>query len=111
MLTMRHQHAQQQQQQLAVPPAVVKCGVCNEAPPKYKCPTCLLRYCSVPCFKSHKQKPCSPPLPHTATRPRDSGGGSSSSSSSSILGAGSGAAMPAKGAAIDFAPGDRLSQR
>ncbi|KAL5387602.1 hypothetical protein DPSP01_003397 [Paraphaeosphaeria sporulosa] len=31
------------------------CGVCNSAPKKYKCPTCALPYCSIPCFREHKQ--------------------------------------------------------
>ncbi|OAL50149.1 hypothetical protein IQ07DRAFT_567878 [Pyrenochaeta sp. DS3sAY3a] len=35
------------------------CGVCNTAPKKYKCPTCALPYCSLPCFKLHK--PTHPP--------------------------------------------------
>ncbi|GAB7352793.1 hypothetical protein MBLNU459_g3414t1 [Dothideomycetes sp. NU459] len=30
------------------------CGVCQAQPPKYKCPSCNVRYCSIPCFKSHK---------------------------------------------------------
>ncbi|XP_075977993.1 zinc finger HIT domain-containing protein 3 [Anticarsia gemmatalis] len=28
---------------------------------KYKCPVCRQPYCSVPCYKEHKQQPCSPP--------------------------------------------------
>ncbi|GJM92669.1 hypothetical protein PR202_ga09160 [Eleusine coracana subsp. coracana] len=30
------------------------CSVCNEAPSKYKCPSCRTPYCSVTCFKNHK---------------------------------------------------------
>ncbi|EME48550.1 hypothetical protein DOTSEDRAFT_118716 [Dothistroma septosporum NZE10] len=30
------------------------CGVCNEQDSKYKCPICELRYCSIPCYKTHK---------------------------------------------------------
>ncbi|KAF2143285.1 uncharacterized protein K452DRAFT_268675 [Aplosporella prunicola CBS 121167] len=30
------------------------CGVCTERPPKYKCPSCEIRYCSLNCFKVHK---------------------------------------------------------
>ncbi|GME48762.1 hypothetical protein GTA08_BOTSDO00506 [Neofusicoccum parvum] len=30
------------------------CGVCSEQPPKYKCPSCAIRYCSLACFKTHK---------------------------------------------------------
>ncbi|XP_037294289.1 zinc finger HIT domain-containing protein 3 [Manduca sexta] len=32
---------------------------CNES--KYKCPVCRAPYCSVNCYKTHKQNPCSPP--------------------------------------------------
>ncbi|KAK3165862.1 hypothetical protein QOZ80_1AG0038690 [Eleusine coracana subsp. coracana] len=34
------------------------CSVCNEAPSKYKCPSCRTPYCSVTCFKNHKEKSC-----------------------------------------------------
>ncbi|XP_004290030.1 PREDICTED: zinc finger HIT domain-containing protein 3 [Fragaria vesca subsp. vesca] len=34
------------------------CQVCNEAQSKYKCPSCRAPYCSVPCFKKHKETPC-----------------------------------------------------
>lgn len=27
------------------------CQVCKKEPSKYKCPKCLLAYCSIPCFK------------------------------------------------------------
>eukprot|EP00122_Pirum_gemmata_P018366 Pgem_evm1s17197 len=37
-----------------------KCGVCNEQEFKYKCPKCKLRYCSLACFKIHKETPCGP---------------------------------------------------
>ncbi|XP_055054142.2 zinc finger HIT domain-containing protein 3 [Misgurnus anguillicaudatus] len=30
------------------------CGVCSEQVPKYRCPVCRIRYCSVNCFKKHK---------------------------------------------------------
>lgn len=29
------------------------CGVCGTAASKYKCPGCVLAYCSVPCYKAH----------------------------------------------------------
>uniref|UniRef100_A0A673AVM2 Zinc finger, HIT-type containing 3 n=1 Tax=Sphaeramia orbicularis TaxID=375764 RepID=A0A673AVM2_9TELE len=32
------------------------CNVCREQTPKYKCPTCKIRYCSVGCYKKHKGK-------------------------------------------------------
>ncbi|KAF3942851.1 hypothetical protein ACB098_09G063000 [Castanea mollissima] len=39
-----------------------KCEVCNEALSKYKCPSCLVPYCSLPCFKKHKEIPCAKPV-------------------------------------------------
>ena len=36
------------------------CGVCTEPSPKYKCPRCELRYCSLQCYKRHKETPCEP---------------------------------------------------
>uniref|UniRef100_A0A1A8BAJ5 Zinc finger HIT domain-containing protein 3 n=2 Tax=Nothobranchius kadleci TaxID=1051664 RepID=A0A1A8BAJ5_NOTKA len=41
------------------------CSVCSEQTPKYRCPTCEIRYCSLGCYKKHKDtclpvvKPCS----------------------------------------------------
>ncbi|XP_057798210.1 uncharacterized protein LOC131014296 [Salvia miltiorrhiza] len=35
-----------------------KCQVCEDAQSKYKCPTCLITYCSLACFKKHKEVPC-----------------------------------------------------
>jgi len=34
------------------------CGICNENTFKYKCPSCSIKYCSVVCFKKHKEIPC-----------------------------------------------------
>ncbi|OQS07320.1 hypothetical protein THRCLA_00663 [Thraustotheca clavata] len=34
------------------------CGVCQENKSKYKCPRCLLRYCSLGCYKKHTETPC-----------------------------------------------------
>ncbi|RVW79748.1 hypothetical protein CK203_058226 [Vitis vinifera] len=34
-----------------------ECKVCNEAASKYKCPSCLIPYCSLVCFKKHKGIP------------------------------------------------------
>ncbi|KAM4727178.1 zinc finger HIT domain-containing protein 3 isoform 2-T2 [Anableps anableps] len=42
------------------------CSVCSEQTPKYKCPSCKIRYCSLGCYKKHKdtclpvEKPASP---------------------------------------------------
>ncbi|KAH7672606.1 putative MYND Zn-finger protein/hormone receptor interactor protein [Dioscorea alata] len=35
-----------------------QCEVCKEAQSKYKCPSCLAPYCSVACFRKHKENPC-----------------------------------------------------
>ncbi|CAO2824524.1 unnamed protein product [Amaranthus hypochondriacus] len=35
-----------------------QCKVCNEAKSKYKCPACLIPYCSLVCYKKHKETPC-----------------------------------------------------
>ncbi|XP_057964955.1 uncharacterized protein LOC131155674 isoform X2 [Malania oleifera] len=40
-----------------------QCQVCNEALSKYKCPSCLVPYCSLACFKKHKEIPCVKPVP------------------------------------------------
>ena len=33
----------------------VLCSVCRRDERKYKCPVCVAPYCSLPCFKSHKE--------------------------------------------------------
>ncbi|RZB72298.1 zinc finger HIT domain-containing protein 3-like isoform X1 [Glycine soja] len=40
-----------------------QCQVCNQAQSKYKCPSCYLPYCSLVCFKKHKESPCVKPQP------------------------------------------------
>ncbi|XP_051118813.1 uncharacterized protein LOC127243021 isoform X2 [Andrographis paniculata] len=40
-----------------------KCEVCDDAQSKYKCPACLVPYCSLACFKKHKETPCAKPEP------------------------------------------------
>ncbi|XP_042520844.1 zinc finger HIT domain-containing protein 3 isoform X2 [Macadamia integrifolia] len=35
-----------------------QCEVCKDAQSKYKCPSCLAPYCSLVCFKKHKEIPC-----------------------------------------------------
>jgi len=32
----------------------VVCCTCGAVQPAYRCPSCLLKYCSVPCYKSHR---------------------------------------------------------
>lgn len=46
------------------------CLVCNKSEAKYKCPTCKLRYCSVPCCKSHRMNSdnCIPNTSDTSRR-------------------------------------------
>ncbi|XP_077243034.1 HIT-type Zinc finger family protein [Tasmannia lanceolata] len=39
-----------------------ECQVCNGAQSKYKCPSCLVPYCSLNCFKKHKEIPCTKSL-------------------------------------------------
>ncbi|KAL7272186.1 hypothetical protein RUND412_005013 [Rhizina undulata] len=46
------------------------CGICNDNPSKYKCPTCTLPYCSLTCYKPHKAThttTTTPSLPPPAT--------------------------------------------
>ncbi|CAI8602750.1 unnamed protein product [Vicia faba] len=40
-----------------------QCQVCQKAQSKYKCPKCYLPYCSLVCFKEHKELPCVNPTP------------------------------------------------
>ncbi|KAJ1964720.1 hypothetical protein IWQ62_002855 [Dispira parvispora] len=42
----------------------ISCTVCKQAAGRYKCPTCHIRYCSVACFKTHKEQPCQVPISH-----------------------------------------------
>nr|CAG4646727.1 EOG090X0JQ4 [Macrothrix elegans] len=44
----------------------VLCQVCNVQDFKYKCPTCFMKYCSLTCFKTHRENPCEKPAPSTA---------------------------------------------
>ncbi|KAI3973102.1 hypothetical protein MKX01_019760 [Papaver californicum] len=44
------------------------CEVCKDAISKYKCPSCLAPYCSLICYKKHKETPCSNQVtPHAET--------------------------------------------
>ncbi|KAF9822632.1 hypothetical protein SFRURICE_012411 [Spodoptera frugiperda] len=38
----------------------MSCTHCEQVA-KYKCPVCRVPYCSVSCYKIHKETPCSPP--------------------------------------------------
>ncbi|KAK6192272.1 hypothetical protein SNE40_003770 [Patella caerulea] len=48
--------------------SVKKCEVCNENNFKYRCPQCRLIYCSVKCYKQHKEV-CKPPLKIEGEKP------------------------------------------
>nr|CAG4642943.1 EOG090X0JQ4 [Evadne anonyx] len=37
------------------------CQLCDKNVFKYKCPTCYVKYCSLDCFKTHRQSPCEKP--------------------------------------------------
>ncbi|XP_031166736.1 zinc finger HIT domain-containing protein 3 [Sander lucioperca] len=41
------------------------CSVCSEHIPKYRCPACKIRYCSLGCYKRHKDTclPVEQPVP------------------------------------------------
>ncbi|XP_050883397.1 uncharacterized protein LOC127086647 [Lathyrus oleraceus] len=42
-----------------------QCQICHKAQSKYKCPKCYLPYCSLACFKNHKELPCVNPTTST----------------------------------------------
>ncbi|XP_062619350.1 zinc finger HIT domain-containing protein 3-like [Saccostrea cucullata] len=39
-----------------------QCEVCQANVSKYKCPKCIIKYCSVSCYKLHKESVCKPLL-------------------------------------------------
>mmetsp|Transcript_6392 Transcript_6392/g.19329 ORF Transcript_6392/g.19329 Transcript_6392/m.19329 type:complete len:138 (+) Transcript_6392:499-912(+) len=41
---------------------VQRCQVCEESEAKYRCPRCLIPFCSVSCSKKHNLVPCSAPV-------------------------------------------------
>ncbi|KAI8867297.1 hypothetical protein GQ42DRAFT_57783 [Ramicandelaber brevisporus] len=48
------------------------CGQCKQEAAKYKCPACVTPYCSLACFKLHKQDSCQPagqPQPQSQSQP------------------------------------------
>uniref|UniRef100_A0A182QS64 Zinc finger HIT domain-containing protein 3 n=1 Tax=Anopheles farauti TaxID=69004 RepID=A0A182QS64_9DIPT len=47
------------------------CEICNESERKYRCKTCSINYCSVPCFKKHQEQPCQPPQTSDAGGPEE----------------------------------------
>ncbi|KAK3919692.1 Zinc finger HIT domain-containing protein 3 [Frankliniella fusca] len=36
----------------------MSCNICNDGSSKYKCPSCRIPYCSIPCWKKHKSDGC-----------------------------------------------------
>ncbi|KAL2759529.1 hypothetical protein ACRALDRAFT_1067675 [Sodiomyces alcalophilus JCM 7366] len=55
----------------ADPPLTSLCGICHIEPPKYKCPACSTRTCSLPCSRKHKAwSSCSGVRDPTAYIPR-----------------------------------------
>ncbi|XP_026278634.1 zinc finger HIT domain-containing protein 3 [Frankliniella occidentalis] len=36
----------------------MSCNICNDGASKYKCPSCRIPYCSIPCWKKHKNDGC-----------------------------------------------------
>lgn len=52
------QHANKQRNNNNQKETAVSCCVCQSKEPKYKCPKCLLPYCSVNCCKEHKLEKC-----------------------------------------------------
>ncbi|KAJ0044098.1 hypothetical protein NL108_006813 [Boleophthalmus pectinirostris] len=45
------------------------CSVCTEQTPKYRCPVCKIRYCSLVCYKKHKDSCLPVPSPPAPTVP------------------------------------------
>jgi len=52
---------------------VANCQVCSEQAFKYKCPTCIIPYCSVNCFKKHRDH-CVPTVPEPTAALTATGG-------------------------------------
>ncbi|KAL8224998.1 hypothetical protein R6Q57_017555 [Mikania cordata] len=44
-------------------PPQKECKVCEKTESRYKCPVCLIPYCSLVCFKKHKEIQCVKPVP------------------------------------------------
>ncbi|CAA0396846.1 unnamed protein product [Arabidopsis thaliana] len=49
------------------PRATQTCEICEKVVSKYKCPSCLVPYCSLGCFKIHKETPCAKPSDPSST--------------------------------------------
>jgi len=65
--------------------AQVSCLVCGIAgPSKYKCPTCRAHYCSVPCYRSHKEEPCFPHKQEERNTPEELEGGAPAAAAAAL---------------------------
>ncbi|KII92705.1 hypothetical protein PLICRDRAFT_51063 [Plicaturopsis crispa FD-325 SS-3] len=42
------------------PKSRARCQICSEKESKYTCSKCMVLYCSVPCYKIHKDSSCTP---------------------------------------------------
>ncbi|KAG9587323.1 hypothetical protein KCU77_g10487, partial [Aureobasidium melanogenum] len=76
------------------------CGVCTQNESKYKCPSCRLRYCSLACFKQHKETHAHDPpkqQPTQSTQPTQSAPSDSSQAPATRT------ALPGSSKKIDFA--------
>ncbi|KAM4545776.1 zinc finger HIT domain-containing protein 3 [Odontesthes bonariensis] len=52
------------------------CNVCREQTPKYRCPACKIRYCTLGCYKKHKDS-CFPVEKPSTLNPECTDGGTS----------------------------------
>ncbi|KAJ6498729.1 hypothetical protein C8R45DRAFT_93251 [Mycena sanguinolenta] len=48
-----------------------KCQICDMNESKYTCSGCTVLYCSVPCYKKHKEVPCTPEKVQEANKIED----------------------------------------
>ncbi|KAF8199991.1 hypothetical protein K438DRAFT_1671933 [Mycena galopus ATCC 62051] len=49
----------------------IKCQICDLNESKYTCSGCATVYCSVPCYKKHKEVPCTVVKPEESNRTED----------------------------------------
>ncbi|XP_071717483.1 uncharacterized protein [Rutidosis leptorrhynchoides] len=59
---MRRKPNKKSKESIKAPPKKC-CKICENTESKYKCPTCFIPYCSLTCFKKHKENPCIKPAP------------------------------------------------
>ncbi|KAK7471012.1 hypothetical protein VKT23_002427 [Stygiomarasmius scandens] len=56
-----------------------RCQVCEKEESKYNCPKCPMLYCSVTCYKTHKESNCGPEVSTSTTKNRDTSSDGSNS--------------------------------